>query len=263
MSAAVGYAVNGETRIAYDVQGDGAPVLLIQGLGYGRWGWQPVTERLARNYRVIAFDNRGYGSSDKPAGPYTTAQMAADAVAVLDAAGAARAHVVGASLGGAVAQELALRHPDRVEKLVLVATMSGVTNMHPLPEKTLRMMVEAPALDPAVALRRFVENALDPEPEPALVERIVALRMLNPPDPAGWAAQAAIWSTFDAWDDLPSIAAPTLVVHGEGDAVVDARNAPLIAGRIPGAQLRLVSGGHLFFWNRPGELVTLLEEFLG
>lgn len=262
MSAATGHAENGDVRIAYDVQGAGAPVLLIQGLGYGRWGWQPVAELLARTFRVIAFDNRGYGASDKPAGPYTAAQMAEDAVAVLDAAGAERAHVVGASLGGAVAQELALRRPERVEKLVLVATMSGVTNMHPLPARTLRMMAEAPELDPAVALRRFVENALDPEPEPELVERIVALRMQNPPDPAGWAAQAAIWSTFDAWNDLPTITAPTLVVHGEGDVVVDARNAPLIAGRIPGARLRLVAGGHLFFWNRPGELVGLLEEFL-
>jgi pimeloyl-ACP methyl ester carboxylesterase len=263
VSAATRYAGNGGVRIAYDVVGDGAPVLLIQGLGYGRWGWQPVSERLAGSYRVIAFDNRGYGESDKPAGPYTAAQMAGDAVAVLDAAGVERAHVVGASLGGAVAQELVLRHPDRVEKLVLVATMSGVTSMHPLPEQTTRLMAEAPALDPAVALRRFVENALDPEAEPALVEQIVALRTLNPPDPAGWAAQAGIWTTFDAWDDLPSISAPTLVVHGEGDAVVDARNAPLIAERIPGAELRLVAGGHLFFWNRPGELAGLLEEFLG
>jgi 3-oxoadipate enol-lactonase len=263
VSVASDHALNGDVRIAYDVQGDGAPVLLIHGLGYGRWGWQPLTDDLARRYRVITLDNRGYGSSDKPAGPYTAAQMAGDAVAVLEAAGVDRAHVVGTSLGGAVAQELALRHPARVEKLVLLSTMSGVTNMHPLPEKTLRMMAEAPSLDPAVALRRFVENALDPEPEPELVERIVALRTLYPPDPAGWAAQAGIWSTFDAWDDLPSIAAPTLVVHGEGDTVVDARNGALLAERISGAQLRLVAGGHLFFWNRPAEFVTLLEEFLG
>jgi len=256
-------ASNGEVKIAYDVEGDGAPLLLIHGLGYGRWGWQPVAERLARRYRTIRFDNRGYGESDAPAGPYTAAQLAGDAVAVLDAAGAERAHVVGTSLGGAVAQELALRHPGRVEKLVLLSTMSGVANMHPLPEKTLLLLAEAPALDPAVALRRFVENALDPEPEPELVERIVALRTQNPPDPAGWAAQAGIWSTFDVWDELPGLAAPTLVVHGEGDTVVDARNAPLVAGRIPGAQLRLVPGGHLFFWNRPGDLVRLLEEFLG
>jgi len=250
-------------RIAYDVHGDGEPLLMIMGLGYGRWGWDPVVEPLATRYRVITFDNRGYGDSDVPPGPYTTAQMAGDALAVLDAAGAERAHVVGGSLGGAVAQELALRHGRRVEKLVLIATMSGISNMHPIPAPTLQLMAEAPALEPAVAVRRFVENALEPEPEPALVDRIIAIRTEKPPDPAGWAAQAGIWATFDAWEELPSVEAPTLVVQGEGDVVVDPRNAALLAERIPSAELRMVPGGHLFFWNRPDELVSLLAEFLG
>ena len=233
------------------------------GLGYGRWGWEPILAPLAERYRVLAFDNRGYGESDIPPGPYTAAELAGDALAVLDAAGVERAHVLGASLGGAVAQELALRHAARVDRLVLVATMSGVSNMHPLPAPTLQLMVEAPALDPAVALRRFVENALAPEPEPALVERIVELRTANPADPAGWAAQAGIWATFDVWDELPDVTVPTLVVGGEGDVVVDPRNVPLLAARIPGAELRLVPGGHLFFWNRPAEFVSLLREFAG
>jgi pimeloyl-ACP methyl ester carboxylesterase len=250
-------------RIAYDVHGDGDPLLMIMGLGYGRWGWDPVVEPLAARYRVITFDNRGYGDSDIPPGPYTAAQMAGDALAVLDAAGVARAHVVGGSLGGAVAQELALRNGGRVEKLVLIATMSGISNMHPIPAQTMQLMMEAPTLDPAVAVRRYVENALEPEPEAALVDRIVAIRTEKPPDPAGWAAQAGIWATFDAWEELPRIDAPTLVVQGEGDVVVDPRNAALLAERIPHAKLRLVPGGHLFFWNRPESLVSLLAEFLG
>jgi 3-oxoadipate enol-lactonase len=250
-------------RIAYDVQGDGEPLVLIMGLGYGRWGWEPVVEPLAARYRVITFDNRGYGDSDVPPGPYTAAQMAGDTLAVLDAVGVDRAHVVGASLGGAVAQELALRHGGRIEKLVLMATMSGVSNMHPIPAPTLALMAAAPTLDPAVAIRRFVENALEPEPDAPLVDRIVALRIAKPPDPAGWAAQAAIWATFDAWEELLRIEAPTLVVQGEGDVVVDPRNAALLAERIPGAELRLVPGGHLFFWNRPDALVSPLTEFLG
>ena len=249
-------------RIAWESHGDGPPLLLVQGLGYGRWGWQPVVEPLASRFRVIVFDNRGIGDSDKPAGPYTAVEMAGDALAVLDAAGVASAHVLGASLGGAVAQELALRHAERLDKLVLVATMSGMTNMHPLPAPTLRLMAEAPTLDPAVALRRFIENALDPEPDPALVEQLVELRTANPPDPAGWAAQAGIWGSFDVWDELPSIDVPTLVVQGEGDVVVDPRNAALLAERIPGARLRFVAGGHLFFWNRPDEFAALVTEFL-
>jgi len=250
-------------RIAYDVHGDGEPLVLIMGLGYGRWGWEPVVEPLAAHYQVITFDNRGYGDSDAPPGPYTAAQLAGDTLAVLDAVGVDRAHVVGASLGGAVAQELALRHGGRIEKLVLMATMSGASNMHPIPAPTLALMAEAPTLDPAVAIRRFVENALEPEPDPQLVDRIVAIRVAKPPDPAGWAAQAAIWATFDAWEELPRIGAPTLVVQGEGDVVVDPRNAALLAERIPGAELRMVPGGHLFFWNRPDALVSPLREFLG
>jgi pimeloyl-ACP methyl ester carboxylesterase len=249
-------------RIEWEAHGDGAPLLLVQGLGYGRWGWQPVVEPLASRYRVIVFDNRGIGDSDKPPGPYTAAQMAGDALAVLDAAGVERAHVLGASLGGAVAQELALRHAARLEKLVLVATMSGMTNMHPIPAQTMQLMAEAATLEPAVALRRFVENALEPEPDPALVDRLVELRTANPPDPAGWAAQAGIWGSFDVWDELPSIDVPTLVVQGEGDVVVDPRNAPLLAERIPGARLQLVAGGHLFLWNRPAEFTELVTEFL-
>ena len=250
-------------RIAYDVHGDGEPLVLIMGLGYGRWGWEPVVEPLAAHYQVITFDNRGYGDSDAPPGPYTAAQLAGDTLAVLDAVEVDRAHVVGASLGGAVAQELALRHGGRIEKLVLMATMSGASNMHPIPAPTLALMAEAPTLDPAVAIRRFVENALEPEPDPQLVDRIVAIRVAKPPDPAGWAAQAAIWATFDAWEELPRIGAPTLVVQGEGDVVVDPRNAALLAERIPGAELRMVPGGHLFFWNRPDALVSPLREFLG
>ncbi len=255
-------AVNGDVAIAFDSHASGAPLLLIMGLGYGRWGWEPVIESLARRYRVLTFDNRGYGDSDVPAGPYTAGQLAGDALAVLDAAGVQRTHVVGASLGGAVAQELALRHAERVDRLVLLATMSGASHMHPLPMPTQRLMAEAPALDRAVAARRFVENALEPDPDPDVVERIVALRTAQPPDPAGWAAQAAIWRTFDVWEELPAIATPTLVVQGEGDVVVDPRNARLIAERIPGAELHMVPGGHLFFWNRPAELVSLLVEFL-
>jgi pimeloyl-ACP methyl ester carboxylesterase len=249
-------------RIAWESHGDGPPLLLVQGLGYGGWGWQPIVEPLASRYRVLVFDNRGIGDSDKPPGPYTAAQMAGDALAVLDAAGVERAHVLGASLGGAVAQELALRHAERLEKLVLVATMSGMTNMYPIPAQTMQLMAEAATLEPAVALRRFVENALEPEPDAALVDRLVELRTANPPDPAGWAAQAGIWSSFDVWDELPSIDVPTLVVQGEGDVVVDPRNAPLLAERIPGARLQLVAGGHLFLWNRPTEFAELVTEFL-
>ena len=259
-------ARNGDVRIAYEVLGAGEPVLLIHGLGYARWGWEPVSGPLADAFQVVLFDNRGIGGSDIPIGPYSAREMAADAVAVLDAAKVERAHVVGTSLGGMVAQELALGWPRRVRGLVLACTTPGGPRAHPLPEQTLRLMAEAPLLPPEEALRRFVENALAPatvRERPELVDRIYRWRLEHPPDPAGWQAQASAGVTFDAFDRLGSISAPTLVLHGTEDAVVDHRNAQLLADGIPDARIELFQGtGHLFFWEEPERFVQLATTFL-
>ena len=248
-------------RIAWEERGSGAPLLLIQGLGYARWGWEPVVPGLAERYRVLFFDNRGIGDSDKPDGPYTARAMADDALQVLDEAGVEHAHVLGASLGGMIAQELAVTAPERVDRLVLCCTTPGGANAVPMPEVTVKLFAEAAALDPLVALRRFVENALGNDPAPALVEDLFARRVANPPDPAGWQAQAAAGAAFAGVDG--EIAAPTLVLHGTADNVVDAGNAPLIAEAIPGARVVLFEGvGHLLPWERPEEFAALVEEFL-
>jgi 3-oxoadipate enol-lactonase len=256
-------AASGEVGIAYEVLGDGPTLLLVQGLGYGGRGWGPALELLAEDFRVVAFDPRGFGASDAPPGPYTTAQLAADAAAVLEAGGLERAHVVGASLGGMVAQELALARPRLVDRLVLACTTPGGAVAFPMPERTVRLMLEAPTLAPEIALRRFVENALADRAPPELVERIVAYRTANPPDLAGWRAQAAAGAAFDAHDRLGAIRAPTLVVHGTEDAVVDPRNAELLGAAIPRARLELFAGcGHLLFWERPERFAALVRDFL-
>ena len=250
-------------RIAWESRGDGPPLLLIHGLGYARWGWEPVADRLAERFRVLLFDNRGIGESEAPPGPYTAAAMAEDAAQVLDEAGAERAHVVGTSLGGMVAQELALAHPERVDRLVLACTTPGGAGAFPLPQRTLALIAEAPSLAPEVALRRFVENALADDAPEELVGRIYAHRLASPPDPDGWQAQAAAGASFDALDRIGDIGAPTLILHGTDDGVVDARNAALLAERIPDARVRLFEGrGHLFFWEDPDGFVSAVEEFL-
>jgi 3-oxoadipate enol-lactonase len=257
-------ACNGDVELAYEVRGAGQPLLLIQGLGYARWSWSPIVDALAERYRVVFFDNRGIGESDKPNGPYTVAELAADAAAVLDAAGERQAHVVGASLGGMIAQELARVRPERVRKLVLACTTPGGERALPLPDATVRMIEEATSLEPEVALRRFVENALAPDAPPELVDRIYALRLANPPDPIGWLAQSAAALAFDGYDGAGAIAAPTMVVHGMADTVVDPGNAELLAGLIPRAQVELLPGaGHMLFWEQPDRFVELLAEFLG
>jgi len=256
-------ARNENVELAYELLGDGPPLLLIQGLGYGGRGWGPVLDLLAEDFTVAAFDNRGFGASDVPAGPYSVPELAEDARAVLDAAGLDQAHILGASLGGMVAQELALAHPERIDMLVLACTTPGGLGSFPMPAQTVALMLEAPTMPPDAALRRFVENALGDGTSEELVERIVAYRTTNPPDLGGWQAQAAAGATHDAFDRIGRIAAPTLVVHGTEDAVVDPRNADLLAERIPGARVELLEGcGHLLFWEQPERFAGLIREFL-
>jgi len=248
-------------NIKWESVGEGSPLLLIQGLGYGRWGWEPIVPGLAARHRVVSFDNRGIGESDKPEGPYTAAEMAGDALQVLDEAGIDRAHVLGASLGGMIAQELAVAAPERVDKLVLCCTTPGGPSTVPMPEVTVQLFAEAQTLAPEVALRRFVENALGEDPPAGLVDELFARRVANPPDPAGWQAQAAAGLGFQGVEG--EIAAPTLVLGGTADNVVDHRNAEVLATRIPGARVELLAGaGHLFFWEQPDESVRIINEFL-
>jgi 3-oxoadipate enol-lactonase len=259
----VSTAVLEGVRLAYSVEGAGEPVLMIQGLGYGRRGWGPMPGMLAQRFRVVTLDNRGFGESDVPPGPYTTAQLSEDALGVLDAAEIDSAHVVGISLGGMVAQELVLARPQRVRRLVLCSTTPGGATSFPMPEQTVALMRRPPGLDPQEALRLFVVNALSPEAPAELVQEIVAYRAANPPDPAGWWAQAGAGAAHDASTRLGEITAPTLIVHGTADNVVDVRNARLLADAIQDARLELFEGvGHLLPWERPVEFCTLVEEFL-
>lgn len=246
--------------IAWSETGEGPPLLLVHGLGYARWGWEPLVPLLATHTRVIAFDNRGIGESDVPVGPYSAQLMMADAVAVLDDAGVDTVHVVGTSLGGMIAQELAAAHPDRVDRLVLMSTTPGGPDAYPMPQVTVDLLARAATLDPIEALRAFVENALGDEPDPALTERILFHRTASPQDPAGWQAQAVAGTTFDLGDK--AIRVPTLVLHGTEDRVVDVRNAGLLADRIPGAEVVTMAGGHLMFWEDPDHVAGLIIDFL-
>jgi pimeloyl-ACP methyl ester carboxylesterase len=249
-------------KIAWEERGAGPPLLLIQGLGYARWSWDPIVAPLAERYRVLSFDNRGIGESDKPAGPYTARDMAADALQVLDEASVERAHVLGASLGGMIAQEVAVQAPHRVDKLVLCCTTPGGEATVPMPAVTVALFQEAASLAPEVALRKFVANALAGDAPDALVGEIYRRRLENPPDPVGWQGQAAAGTTFPGVD--PAIEAPTLIVTGTDDNVVDPRNSVVLAERIRGARLaRLPGAGHLFFWEQPEAFVRIVTEFLG
>lgn len=251
------------TRIAWERRGSGEPLLLIHGLGYARWGWEPVVDGLAEDNEVLLFDNRGIGASDAPPGPYTVGELSGDAASVLDEAGVERAHVLGTSLGGMVALQLALDQPERVDKLVLACTTPGGNGAAPMPNGTVRLMAEAATLPPEVALRRFVENAFGRRPDAALVDRILQHRLATAQQQPAWAAQAAAGATFDVYDRVGDVHAPTLVLTGDADNVVDPQNSAVLAERIAGARLEVFHGaGHLFFWEEPERFVQVVTEFL-
>jgi pimeloyl-ACP methyl ester carboxylesterase len=259
-------AENDGVRLAYDVDGAGPPLLLIHGLGYGRTGWGGLPDRLARRFSVIRFDNRGVGDSDVPSGPYDPHGMAEDAVAVMRAAGFERAHVLGTSLGGMVAQELALSFPERVDRLVLACTQPAGADTMPLPQRAIDAFARFPTMEPAAGLRLMVENSLADTTvaeRPELVDEVFAYRLENPPPLDGWLAQAQANLGWNVVDRLGELRMPTLVLTGTADNVVDPKGSDLLAERIPSARLeRFVGCGHLFFWEQPQQVAAVLEEFL-
>ena len=260
------YASNDGVRIAYDVDGEGEPVVFVHGLGYDRAGWGPLPRLLESDFRVLLHDNRGVGESDVPDGPYAVSQLAADTVAVLDAAGVDTAHVFGVSLGGCVAQELAISYPDRVRKLVLASTSPGGPNAHPMPARGMEAFARFPTMELEAGLRLMVETSLGEHgvrERPELVEEIYAYRLSHTPPLAGWQAQAFAGATFDALDRVASIDKPTLIVHGGDDPVVDVRNADLLAERIPGARVQVIPDrGHLMVWEEGEMLAPIVGDFL-
>lgn len=253
-------------RLAWESAGSGPPLLLIQGLAYDRVGWGHGRHLLSERFRVVSFDNRGVGESDVPPGPYTTAEMAADAAAVLDASGFERAHVLGASLGGMIAQEFALAFPQRIDHLVLACTTPGGQSAYPLPQVSVEKFALFPTLPIEEALRMMVENSLSDESvrkRQDLVEEIYAYRLAHRPTLEGWQFQAGAAFDFDAFDRLGEITAPTLLLHGTADDVVDVRNGDLLLERIRNARLERFEGaGHLFFWEEPERFARSVGAFL-
>ena len=235
-------------RIHYEVHGAGAPVLLIMGLGSNAYGWYRTIPWLSPHYQVIAFDNRGTGRSDVPAGAYSIDQMAADAGAVLDAVGHVSAHIVGASLGGMIAQRFALTFPDRLRSLVLVCTTPGGQHAVRAADDVLSALMQG-GEDPSTVYRRnawFLYSDTTRTAFPERIEEDLVYRNKIPTVPAGYLGQLQAAMGHDAWDALPSIAAPTLVVHGDADVLIPTDNGRLLAERIAGSELVIIpAAGHM------------------
>jgi len=254
-------------RVYYEEHGSGFPLLLINGLGSDHLEWLHQLPSFSERFRVIVFDNRGTGKSAVPPGPYTTAQMADDAAALLCFLGIGRAHVLGVSLGGMIAQEVALRHPGRVDGLVLGCTGPGGTlSVRPSPE-AMAAFALAERDDPEGELRRMIPFLYTDDccrERPEEIEAFVRRRIGNPTPPEGYAAQLAAAVAHDASDRLERIRARTLVITGDADRLVSWENSMRIAGRIPGAKLVVLPGApHRLFAEHADAFNREVLSFLG
>jgi pimeloyl-ACP methyl ester carboxylesterase len=245
--------------------GDGPAVLLIMGLGLPGDAWWRTIPVLARSLRVVTFDNRGCGRSERPTGPLTLPGMAADAISVLDAQGIARAHVYGISMGGMIAQEVALRYPDRVDALVLGATSAGGNAATPPDRETLAFLARRATIPDEEGRWASVPYVYSERTRASGGERIgedFARRRSYRFDPVGYAAQLAAAAAHDAAGRLGDIAAPTLVVHGVEDRMVPPANGRALAARIAGARLlELDDAAHLYTTDEPAA-DEAVREFL-
>ncbi len=239
-----------EIELFYVEEGHGEAVVFIPGLGGDHYLWHRQLPAFARCFRAIAVDNRGAGQSDKPDAPYTIEQMADDVAGLLEALGIERAHLVGASMGGFIAQMFALRHPQRLNRLVLCCTSFGGPNVIPMPPETLAVFTNRTG-DPETDLRRLwavsvTERFLREHPE--ALEAYVAWRVAHPQPLYAYQRQLAAALAFDLEARVHEIRAPTLIAHGLEDRVVPVENARRLHERIPGSHLILFpEAGHLFF----------------
>jgi len=251
----------------YEVSGSGDPLLLVMGTSGSILLWGEMVSRFAQTHQVIAFDNRGLGGSERETGPISVASLAEDASALLEALDVPRAHVVGWSLGSAIAQELALAHPDQVASAVLYATWGRCDGFQRSVLSALRLPYVHRDMESALAAAGLAFS-------PQLLDHPDFAQMLEPMLPAFPQNEAQMQVTVEQWDaDLAhdsidrigAITAPTLVVVGEQDLLTPPWQAKKVADAIPGARYELITGpgsSHGMHIERPDDLTKIVTGFL-
>jgi 3-oxoadipate enol-lactonase len=255
------YAENDGARLYWTEKGSGPPVLLIMGLSFTHEMWHRTLPALA-GYRAILFDNRGMGRSSVPHGPYSIRQMARDAHAVLSAAGVSSAHIIGASMGGMIAQELALLHPQRVRSLLLACTSySGLFARWP-DVRCGRWLVGSKAT--REEQERSLANLLYAASTPmSRIHEDIRIRCACTWSRKGFLNQFAGILLWNSYPRLPRIIVPTMVIHGDQDHLIPLQNGKIVAKRIPGARFQLVrNAGHILMTDQPEFCGYALSEFL-
>lgn len=256
-------------ELYYEVHGAGKPLVLISGLGYSLWQWHRMVPLLGEHFQVVTFDNRGVGQSDKPAGPYSAQMLAADTAGLLDALNIEKAVVLGHSMGGFVAQSMALDFPQRAEKLILCSTNFGGPHHIPVTPEAMKVLADVTS-DPLTRFKNGLSVSTAPgwaEKNPGMIEEWVKWRVVNPIEPAHYQSQMAIGlglmpeaAAFE--DKLPRINVPTLILFGAHDKVVPPANADLLAQKIADSRVVILpDAGHFFPIEIPEAASRAITDF--
>jgi pimeloyl-ACP methyl ester carboxylesterase len=258
-----------EIEINYEINGSGEAVVLISGLGYPLWQWHKMVPYLAEHFQVIAFDNRGAGQTDKPAGPYTAQMLATDTASLLDELGIEKAVIMGHSMGGYIAQAMALDFPEKVSKLILCSTNFGGPRHVPVSAEAFALLTDT-TIDPLTRFTNGLKVSTAPgwvNANPDFLKEWVEWRVANPMDVAAYQAQLAIGlaliSEEAAFENkLPNISVPTLILFGAHDRVVPPENAELLAKQVRGSRIAIIpDAGHFFPIEVPEAASQIVIDF--
>jgi pimeloyl-ACP methyl ester carboxylesterase len=258
--------VNG-INIAYRVQGEGPPLVLVMGYRLNSTAWpEDFIEALARQFTIITLDNRGTGLSDKPVEGYAIANMARDICGLLDQLDITRVHLLGYSMGGAIAQEFVRQFPERVSSLILCATMCGGPRAIYAKSSLVRVMRDLDGLSPEQAARRiwkvtYSRGYLERHPEIAEAQMRREIALPTPLHAADLQFQA--FAEFDGSKALSDVRCPALVLTGDLDELISPQNSRMMAKLIPGAKLMIIPGcGHRVMWEASDECASSISEFI-
>jgi 3-oxoadipate enol-lactonase len=263
------FANSDSATIRYEVTGSGPEtLLLIMGLGghASEWG-EAFLSALSAKYRLVCMDNRGIGESTSQVEAWTMQDMARDASAVLDALGEKEVYVAGTSMGGMVAQTLALEQPERVKRLVLMSTSFGGRDSTPPAPEAAAVLLPVKNVATAELQRRALVALSAPgfgDAQPALIRELSELRGRTPTRGRVFKAQFGAIVAHDCSQRVRSLQMPTLVMHGQDDLLIPVANGKQLAARIPGARFVLLDPcGHFPHMERPAEASAAILEFLG
>ncbi len=256
----------GNHSLYYELVGQGHPLVMIRGVGSNADHWYEQAPALSQKFKLLLFDNRGIARSSDPGGPFSIGDMAADTIALMDAVGIKKAHVLGYSMGGMIAQEMALNYPQKMAGLILVATDCGISRrIKAEPETTrlfsemIRLGTDEAKIEAAGCL--FAKQTFEKKPE--VIQRYTEVSQRYPASQKMLAKQWAAVTQHDACKRLPKISSPTLAITGAEDVLIPPQNATVLAERIPDAQMISIDGGgHLFLIEQPRQFNSAVIEFL-